>query len=263
MGQPIYQVDAFTDRVFGGNPAGVCPLDAPREAAWMQNVAMEMNLAETAFIDPRGDGWNLRWFTPEVEVDLCGHATLAAAHVLWESGRLPRERAARFHTRSGLLTCIPGDRGIEMDFPATPALPCPAPEHLLEALGVDRVIVARSKFDYLVEIESESQLRQLKPLMPALQQIDARGIIVTARSSSPEFDFVSRFFAPQCGVDEDPATGSSHCALAPWWQTKLGKSEMTGYQASKRGGVVGVKVAGERVILRGRAVTTLRGELVG
>ncbi|MGA2771920.1 MAG: PhzF family phenazine biosynthesis protein [Bryobacteraceae bacterium] len=261
----IVQVDAFTARPFAGNPAAVCVLrEAPPEQ-WMRDVAREMNLSETAFLTPRDGGFNLRWFTPAVEVDLCGHATLASAHVLWEDGHLPAGRQARFHTRSGLL--LAGRRGdwIELDFPAKAGSPAEAPPDLLPALGVQARFVARNQFDYLVEVESEETLRAMTPDFTALRKVPVRGVIVTSRPGRPpgpaEFDFVSRFFAPAAGVDEDPVTGSAHCALGPYWAERLGKSEFTAYQASARGGVVRVRLNGDRVILGGQAVTVMRGEL--
>ena len=262
MGLRITQVDAFTDTPFAGNPAAVCLLPAPRDEGWMQKVAREMNLSETAFLVPQADGYALRWFTPAVEVALCGHATLASAHVLWEDGHLPPGRQARFHTKSGLLT---GDRAgewIELDFPAKREEPAPAPAGLAEALGAAPKYIGRNQFDYLVEVDGEATVRGLKPDQGALAALPVRGVIVTARADSPGYDFVSRFFAPGSGVAEDPVTGSAHCALGPFWQSRLGKRELVAYQASPRGGVVRVRVAGERVILGGKAVTVLRGELL-
>jgi PhzF family phenazine biosynthesis protein len=212
---------------------------------------------------PQTDGYHLRWFTPAVEVDLCGHATVASAHVLWEDGHLPPSVQARFHTRSGLLTAARRDAWIELDFPATAPTPLAAPPRLLEALGARAQYVGKSRFDYFVEIESEEAVRELKPDFTALRDLGLRGVIVTARSSAPEFDFVSRFFAPGAGVDEDPVTGSAHCALGPYWCARLNKPEFTAYQASARGGVVRVLVKGDRVILGGQAVTVMRGELAG
>jgi PhzF family phenazine biosynthesis protein len=232
----------------------------------MQNVAMEMNLAETAFLYPRGDAFHLRWFTPAVEVDLCGHATLAAAHVLWESGRLSSDATARFETRSGLLTARRDGAWIELDFPATP--PASSSEsdanasQLLRALGAFNGKVQLTKFDYFVELQTQRELCDLNPDLQLLKQIPSRGVIVTARSDDVKFEFVSRFFAPQSGIDEDPVTGSAHCALAPYWQDRLGKNPLIGYQASRRGGVVRVNVQGDRVLLGGQAVTTLRGMLL-
>ena len=262
MSHPIYTVDAFTDRPFAGNPAAVCLLDDSRDAAWMQDVAREMNLSETAFLRRRDDGsFDLRWFTPAIEVDLCGHATLASAHVLWEAGRLPPGRPALFHTRSGLLTAERRDGAIEMDFPATPASQVVPPDGLIEALGVRPVSVASNRMDYLVELADEAAVRAVTPDLRALKAVRARGIIVTARSDDARYDFVSRFFAPAAGVDEDPVTGSAHCCLAPFWGARLGKTKLSGYQASARGGTVGVELRGDRVILSGHAVTVMRGEL--
>jgi PhzF family phenazine biosynthesis protein len=261
MSAPLYIVDAFTDRPFAGNPAAVCLLDAPRDEAWMQALGAEMNLSETAFLVPEGDGYRLRWFTPAVEVALCGHATLAGAHVLYETGRLRPAAPARFHTRSGLLIVKQSADGLEMDFPSQPVEACPAPPGLLDALGAEARFVGRNGMDYLVELASEPALRRLTPDFVRLSSVRARGVIVTAAGESSAFDFVSRFFAPQSGVAEDPVTGSAHCALAPYWAAKLGKQDLVGYQASKRGGVVRVGVRGDRVLLRGGAVTVLRGEL--
>ncbi len=262
MGLGIVQVDAFASRPFSGNPAGVCVLPAPRDERWMQDVAAEMNLAETAFLHPENEGYRLRWFTPTVEMALCGHATLASAHVLWEEGRLPADRQARFHTQSGLLTADRRGEWIELDFPATPPAPTVAPPGLAAALRVGTRWIGRSKFDYLVEVDSEDVVRGLKPDLAAVERVDARGIIVTSQATTPGFDFVSRFFAPQSGVPEDPVTGSAHCALAPYWCERLHRTALTGYQASPRGGVVRVRLAGDRVMLGGQAVTVLRGELL-
>jgi PhzF family phenazine biosynthesis protein len=226
----------------------------------MQQVAMEMNLSETAFLAPKGDDFLLRWFTPTTEVDLCGHATLASAHTLWECGALPAEEPARFHTRSGLLTAHRDDQRIRLDFPAKPITACPPADGLLEALGVRGVFVGRNQFDYLVEVGNEEELRQVKPDFARLQGVACRGIIVTARGTSG-YDFVSRFFAPASGVAEDPVTGSAHCALGPFWGIRLGKSELWAYQASPRGGELTVRLVGDRVHLVGQATTVLRGEL--
>jgi len=263
MGIRIVHVDAFTSTPFAGNPAAVCVLPAPRDEGWMQSVAQEMNLSETAFLHLEDDGFRLRWFTPAVEVDLCGHATLASAHVLWEDGHAPAGEEARFRTKSGLLTARRRDGWIELDFPATRAAPAPAPAGLAEALGLQRTPrwVGRSRFDYLIEVDSEDTIRGLKPHFAALERVEARGTIVTSRAATPGYDFVSRFFAPRAGVPEDPVTGSAHCALAPFWSERLKKTEMMAYQASPRGGVVRVSLSGERVKLGGTAVTVLRGEL--
>ena len=263
MGLRITQVDAFTDTPFAGNPAAVCLLPAPRDEGWMQSVAREMNLSETAFLVRAADGYDLRWFTPSVEVALCGHATLASAHVLWEDGHLPPARQARFHTKSGLLTGNRAGEWIELDFPAKREEPAAAPAGLVEALGVTPKYVGKNQFDYLVEIDGEVAVRRLTPNHAALAALPVRGVIVTSRADSPGYDFVSRFFAPGSGVPEDPVTGSAHCALGPYWQSRLGKSDLVAYQASPRGGVVRVRVAGDRVKLGGRAVTVLKGELLG
>jgi PhzF family phenazine biosynthesis protein len=262
MSLKLLQVDAFTRKPFGGNPAAVCFLEEEREAAWMQNVAAEMNLAETAFLVPKEDGYRLRWFTPAVEVDLCGHATLASAHALWETGRLAADAEARFTTKSGLLTCRRAGDAIEMDFPATPVREGPPPKDLLEALGAEPVWIGVTRFDVFCEMDSEQTVRELEPDHRALKSVGVRGVIVTAASGGSPYDFVSRFFAPGSGIDEDPVTGSAHCALAPYWAAKLGRSEMVGYQASPRGGEVGVRFGGSRVTLIGRAVTTMAGELL-
>jgi PhzF family phenazine biosynthesis protein len=258
----LFQIDAFTDQPFRGNPAAVCLLDRERDAAWMQNVAAEMNLSETAFLLPRSDGWSLRWFTPASEVDLCGHATLASAHALWEEKILPEKDTARFHTRSGLLTAKRDGEWIELDFPATRDQKCDAPAALMEALGVTSPrYVGKNKFDYVVEVGSEDEVRSVKPDMRKLRQTDARGVIVTSRASNGKYDFVSRFFAPAVGVDEDPVTGSAHCCLTPYWSQRLGRNELLALQASARGGTLRVRLDGDRVKLGGRAVTVLRGEL--
>ncbi|HEX6100768.1 MAG TPA: PhzF family phenazine biosynthesis protein [Thermoanaerobaculia bacterium] len=254
----LLQVDAFTAQAFRGNPAAVCLLDAERDERWMQDVAAEMNLSETAFLLRRADSdYSLRWFTPEVEVALCGHATLASAHALYEEHGLT---SVRFHTKSGVLTADRTGNAIELDFPAILEERAEPPEGLLSSLGVTApVYVGRNKFDYLVEVASEDEVRALDPDHTQLGRIPVRGVIVTSRSR--EYDFVSRFFAPGSGIAEDPVTGSAHCCLTPYWAPKLGKDAMTAFQASKRGGVVQVRLAGGRVKLGGAAVTVLRGEL--
>jgi PhzF family phenazine biosynthesis protein len=261
VGVKIFQVDAFTDKPFAGNPAAVCILPKPRDETWMQNVAKEMNLSETAFLHGRDDGFDLRWFTPAVEVALCGHATLASDHVLWETGMLKPEEQARFHTRSGLLTAERKGEEIELNFPATPEKPASAPPGLIEALGIVPKYVGKSRYDYLIELESEEAVRNMAPDFARLTALPVRGIIVTSRSTTPGYDFVSRFFAPSAGIDEDPVTGSAHCCLGPFWSKRLGKDEMVAYQASARGGIVHVRLRKDRAYLRGRAVTILRGEL--
>jgi PhzF family phenazine biosynthesis protein len=258
----LLQVDAFTDQPFRGNPAAVVLLDRERDAAWMQDVAAEMNLSETAFLLGRADGFSLRWFTPAIEVDLCGHATLASAHVLWEEALLPILATARFHTRSGVLTADRNADLIELNFPATEAAPAQAPAGLLEALGARAIFVGRNRFDYLVQLETEDEVRSLNPDHRTLKNVPARGIIVTARASGRDYDFVSRFFAPASGIDEDPVTGSSHCTLAPFWSERMQRTEFTAYQASPRGGFLRLRLDGGRVRLAGRAVTVLRGDLI-
>jgi predicted PhzF superfamily epimerase YddE/YHI9 len=272
VSQSFHVVDAFADRPFSGNPAAVYVLDGPADEAWMRLVAREMNLSETAFLHPEpveGEaGYRLRWFTPTVEVDLCGHATLASSHVLWETGRLRPGQPARFITRSGPLAARQidgpgvGQRLIELDFPARPVRPVPAPPELGAALGARVVAGFRFRDDWLVELEDEVAVRSLSPSMAAIAALDARGVVVTARAALPPHDFVSRFFAPAQGLPEDPVTGAAHCMLAPFWTERLGRAGTTlvGYQASERGGVV--RVRGDRVELGGQAVTVSRGELL-
>lgn len=262
MGLPIVQVDAFTDTPFLGNPAAVCVLPGPREEDWMQQVAREMNLSETAFLYQRDDGFDLRWFTPATEVPLCGHATLASAHVLWEAGHLAPEATARFHTRSGLLTATRHDTWISLDFPALPPEEVPAPEALWQALPVTPLWVGKNRAAYLVHVASEDIVRTLQPDFAMLATLPVQGAIVTSRATTAGYDFVSRYFAPRAGINEDPVTGSSHCCLTPFWSQRLGKDHMVAYQASARGGVLRVQMQGGRVILSGQAVTVLRGELV-
>jgi PhzF family phenazine biosynthesis protein len=260
MSVPLFLVDSFTDRPFAGNPAAVCLLPEPRDAAWMQDVASEMNLSETAFLVARDDGYDLRWFTPAVEVDLCGHATLASAHVLWEAGHVPAGQEARFHSRSGLLTARRRDEWIELDFPAFRPEASPAPPQLIKGLRVEPAWAGRSRGYHFVELESEGVLRGLQPDFGLLRELGT-GVIATSRSDDPGFDFVSRFFGPAMGIDEDPVTGSAHCHLGPYWQGRLAKSEFVARQISRRGGVVRVRLEGDRAVLSGQAVTVLRGEL--
>jgi PhzF family phenazine biosynthesis protein len=263
MALPLFLVDAFTDRQFSGNPAAVCLLEQPAAEAWMQQVAAEMNLSETAFLHPEADGYRLRWFTPAAEVDLCGHATLASAHVLWETGRCPPAATLHFHTRSGVLRASRPDQWIELDFPARRAEPCAAPPGLAESLGAPLRFVGNYGLDYLCEVESERVLRGLRPDFERLRTtLPTRGVVVTARPEGDRCDFVSRFFAPAVGVPEDPVTGSSHCALGPFWAERLGKRELLAHQASRRGGTLRVRVADDRVVLGGKAVTVVRGTLL-
>ena len=258
----ITQVDAFTSEPFSGNPAAVCVLPGARDEAWMQNVAKEMNLAETAFLVRRADGsFDLRWFTPAVEVALCGHATLASAHTLWQDGHLPAAETARFHTKSGLLTAAPLGDWIELDFPATPDTAADPPAELAEALGATPQYVGKSRFDYLVELDSERTVTDLEPDHSRLRTLPVRGVMVTSRATTPGWDFVSRFFAPGSGIDEDPVTGSAHCCLTPYWSRKLGRTEFVARQVSPRGGTLRLALEGDRVKLRGQAVTVLTGQL--
>lgn len=260
---PIYHVDAFALGPFTGNPAAVCLLASDGETGWMQKVAEEMNLSETAFLVERGDySFDLRWFTPKAEVDLCGHATLASAHVLWEVGALEPQEEARFHTRSGELRAVRQGGSIQLDFPALPTEPAD-PSPALEAFlaGAKAVAWGRSTFDHVVEFPSADAVRKFRPNLSAIADDDARGVIVTGPGDG-DHDMVSRYFAPGFGIDEDPVTGSAHCALGPYWSQKLGKRSMKAFQASARGGELGVTVRGDRVLLAGRAVTTLRGELL-
>jgi PhzF family phenazine biosynthesis protein len=261
-GQPFVQVDAFTRESFGGNPAAVFLLPAARDEGWMQRVAREMNQADTAFLVPRDDEFDLRWFTPTVEVELCGHATLASAHMLWESGVLPSHATARFRTRSGLLTASRQDDRIWLDLPAAPLRAEPAPAELAEVLGVVPLATWRTPFDILAELPDERAVGALSPDLSRLAAIPTRGVIVTAPADGAGADFVSRFFAPRIGIPEDPVTGSAHCALGPFWGERLGRTALTARQLSPRGGTLWIRLDGDRVHLGGHAVTVLRGELV-
>jgi PhzF family phenazine biosynthesis protein len=258
---PLTQVDAFTASAYGGNPAAVCALSEARPDSWMQQVAQEMNLSETAFFYPEADGYRLRWFTPTVEVDLCGHATLATCHVLWSEGHLSDEQPAKFYTRSGVLTARRLDDWIELNFPANPSHPIAEPEGLADALGAAPQAIVENSLGYLVELESAATVRDLKPNFAALGQFPVHGVIVTSRGDAP-YDFVSRFFAPAIGIDEDPVTGAAHCCLSPYWREKLGKTTFLAHQSSARGGVVKVEDEGNRVRLSGQAVTVFKGELL-
>jgi PhzF family phenazine biosynthesis protein len=262
MAVPIYIVDAFTETPFGGNQAGVCILEKQDEEKWMQSVAQEMGFAETAFLDPSGDGYNLRWFTPTIEVDLCGHATLASAHILWQTGRLKEGKTAKFQTKSGELIAYKKGDTIRMDFPAEPAEEMDAPPTLRLAISKPPVWVGHNRMDMLVQLESAEDVRTLGPSINAIAMLGGRGVIVTAASDTPEYDFVYRFFAPAAGVPEDNATGSAQCALGPFWKERLNKGEMTSFQASPRGAILGVEVKGDRVDICGKAFTMLEGTLL-
>ncbi|GIM45316.1 phenazine biosynthesis protein [Collibacillus ludicampi] len=257
----LYIIDAFTNEPFKGNPAAVCLLEERKGDQWMQNVAMEMNLSETAFLYPLKDGYELRWFTPVKEVDLCGHATLASAHYLWETGIEPKGKELRFLTKSGWLSAKMDEDWIELNFPLEKVEPCKVPEPLEDALGVELLFVGSNRMDVLVEVESERQIRELQPNFTKLATIKARGILVTSRAEEEPFDFVSRCFFPAVGVNEDPVTGSAHCALAPYWQSKLGKNHFLAKQLSVREGILKVQIQEGRVLLAGQAVTVVKGEL--
>jgi PhzF family phenazine biosynthesis protein len=260
----LVQIDAFTDRPFRGNPAAVCVLEEARDEAWMQALAAEMALSETAFLVGRGAKWALRWFTPTTEVALCGHATLASAHHLWESGRSDAD-ALEFETLSGELVARRVEGGIELDLPARPVAEAEPPPGLLSGLKLkpEQVLAtAAGEEDWLVEVTDERTLRALAPDLSRLERIDARGVIVTARGDGEPFDFLSRFFGPAVGVPEDPVTGSAHCTLAPYWAPRLGRSRLRAAQLSQRGGELEVEPRGNRVAICGRAVTVLRIELL-
>lgn len=261
MSTPLLHVDAFAATPFEGNPAAVCLLDGARSAEWMQALASELNLPATVFVVGARDGFGMRWFSPAAELTLCGHGTLAAAHALWETARLSRAERARFVTRSGPLSATARDGWIAIDLPAEVARPASAPVGLLDALGTKARWVGRNRLDYVVEIEDEAAVRALAPDLAALAGIETRGVIVTARASTPAIDFVSRFFAPRVGIPEDSVTGSAHCCLAPLWAARLGTPQLTARQLSPRGGLLRASVEGDRVVLSGRAVTVLRGEL--
>jgi PhzF family phenazine biosynthesis protein len=283
MSVALFHVDAFATEPFTGNPAAVCVLDAPRDEKWMQGVAREMNLSETAFVEcgstapSGGEALPLRWFTPLVEVDLCGHATLAAAHVLWETGAMPRAVPARFATRSGVLTAGWRDGRVELDFPSTPCEPAPLPSEYLAALGIERrteneerrnaeggmlaVFTGMAGPRHVIELASEAEVRAVRPDFRALSSLPGRGLAVTARGDGRPYDFVSRYFAPWVGVDEDPVTGTVHCGLAVYWAARLGKTELLACQASPRGGEILLRLSGSRVVLAGRAVTVAAGRV--
>ncbi len=266
---PIFHIDAFADRPFTGNPAAVCLLTEFLDDGTLQNIAAEFNLAETAFVVCRGEHYDLRWFTPTVEVDLCGHATLASAHALWEFDALPSAAAVKFSTRSGMLEAVRVGAEIRLDFPALPVTPCPTPEGLAKALGVEPVFVGSTPCDYLVQVGSADEVRNLAVDLNTLRRLGLRGVIVTAVADDSETDIISRFFAPGAGIDEDPVTGSAHCALATFWESRLPKKNDAGltqyraFQASRRGGRLRVVLTGDRVHLFGRAITMYRGLFCG
>jgi len=262
----IYQVDAFTRKKFTGNPAAVCilPDGFEPEKTWMQDIAAEMNLSETAFVKTTdscksGGVYSLRWFTPMKEVDLCGHATLAAAHILWEEGFLAKDQPALFETKSGLLEVSLGDDHMTMNFPADDVIPCKEPVSLDMALGCPVISTHKAGQDLLVEVKDEQTISSIMPSYLQLSILSARCIIVTAEGD--HVDFVSRVFCPACGIDEDPVTGSTHCSLTPFWAERLGKTKMQALQISERGGTLTVELLGDRVNISGQAVTIFKGEL--
>ncbi len=258
----LFQVDAFTTKPFTGNPAGICILSETIPDSDMLKIAKELNLPETAFVHKTDSGYNLRWFTPQTEIELCGHATLAAAHILWETGDLAQDERASFDTLSGRLTASKNGTWIDLDFPAEYAKAVAAPVELTEALDVAPRYVGKNRFDYLVELESEAEVRNLKPDFYLLNIVPCRGVIVTSKADTEVYDFVSRFFAPAIGIDEDPVTGSAHCCLGPYWESRLNKSDFVAFQLSERGGVIKVRVKTDRVILSGQAVTVIKGEII-
>ncbi len=258
----IYQVDSFTDVEFHGNPAAICLLSAERPKEWMQSLAAEMNLSETAFLAPANGDWKIRYFTPTIEVPLCGHATLAAAHVLWQEEGIPHDSAINFRSPAGLLPIRWKDGKILMDFPADPCEPYDTPRELQEALGVTVSEAFMSRLGYVfILLELEAEIRAVTPDFRRLRELGTPAVCVTAKADAEEADFVSRFFAPNHGIDEDPVTGSAHCGLALIWGEKLGKETLSAQQLSRRGGSVGIHLRGDRVDVSGQAVTVLRGEL--
>lgn len=261
MSIPFFQIDAFTNKPFGGNSAAVCLLPTPGEEKWMQNVAAEMNLSETAFLHPQKEGYSLRWFTPTTEVDLCGHATLAATQALFEQGLMRDQEPVQFFTKSGCLTAIKKKDIIELNFPIEPAKPITPPSYLLEALGVNAIFVGKNRFDYLIEVATVGDVQNLKPDFNQLKNLQLRGVMITAKSDSSQCDFVSRFFAPGAGINEDPVTGSAHCCLGPYWSSKLGKTEMVAHQISQRKGELFLRLSDNRIFISGQAITILQGEL--
>lgn len=258
----IYQVDSFTDQPFAGNPAGVCILSEAAEEEWMQFVAREMNLSETAFLHGQKDEYQLRWFTPATEVDLCGHATLASAHILWETGQSSRNAEVSFHTKSGMLKAYWDNPWIRLDFPSEAAEMVKTPDELSSILGAVPRYTGLNRLGYLAVFDEESIIRQMEPDFTRLKKSSPGVVMVTAPGESQEFDFVSRFFAPALGIDEDPVTGSAHCCLGPYWSEKLGETSLMAYQASERGGTVSVIVQDDRVILGGQAVTVMKIEMI-
>jgi len=260
----IYQVDAFTNKRFAGNPAAVCILKEAADETWMQQLANEMNLSETAFLYKEGGLYKLRWFTPVEEVDLCGHATLASAHILWERGYEPENAPIQFDTKSGLLGAEKDGEWIEMDFPAQPPKEIPMPQTMFQALGIERGILymGQNVSDYIVELDSEEVVRNMRPDFSLIARFPCRGLIVTSKSDEEGIDFVSRFFAPLFGINEDPVTGSAHSCLTPYWAKRLNKNDFFARQLSTRGGFLRLKLRTNRVKIGGQAITTMIGKLV-
>lgn len=258
----IYMVNAFTDKPFSGNPACICFLTEPATDQWMQEVAYEMRTSETAFLLEQADGFSLRWFTPQTEVDLCGHATLASAHILWETGRLEKSKEAKFFTKSGLVIANHVDDLIEMGFPILYHQPADFNPELLAAFNITPDYVGTFDQKLLMVVDGEEIVRNLNPDFNILRCFRERGIAITSAADSPDYDFISRYFAPWVGVDEDPVTGSSHCCLGPFWSKRMKKSELIAYQASPRGGSLRLKVDKQQVLIGGKAVTIYEGKLL-
>lgn len=262
MTHTLFQVDAFTEEPFRGNPAGVCLLKAPESDQWMQALAAEMNLSETAYLLPEGEGWRLRWFTPTTEVDLCGHATLASARVLFERHPEMRDDPVKFFTRSGELSARWIDGSVELNFPAMSFEPITVIAKLPAILGFQPIGAVYSGDYYLFEALDEVLIHKVHPNIRSLETLPMPEVIITAKSEDPDIDFVSRFFAPQLGVDEDPVTGSAHCLLAPYWAKKLGKNELLAYQASARGGYLDLRLVGDRVFIKGESKIIFEADLL-
>jgi len=255
-------VNAFADKPFCGNPAAVCIVENDLSENKMQRIATEFNFSETAFIEKKNDHFRLRWFSPRMEVDLCGHATLAGAHILWEQNIINNKSIISFNTNSGILSIKKTEDRIVMDFPSEDAVKTECPEEIIRSLKIKPLFSGKNRFDYIVEVGSEELVRTIKPDFGILAGLNTRGIIVTSDSESGDYDFVSRFFAPNAGIPEDPVTGSAHCCLGPYWSRKLNKTKLTGYQASERGGTVYVDIKEGRVLLGGNAVTFSSGKLI-
>ncbi|MEO8665225.1 MAG: PhzF family phenazine biosynthesis protein [Ignavibacteria bacterium] len=261
--EKIFTVDAFTDKKFSGNPAGVCLLNENKDDGWLLNVAAEMNLSETAFVKKIDEGFSLRWFTPKVEVELCGHATLASSHILWQEKILKPDEEAVFHTEyKGILTAKKNGDEIVLNFPINPPSKSADNPDLEKALGVKPVYLGMTDHHFLVELYSDDEVKKVDPDFSLLKKLPKFGTIITAKSNNKNYDFISRFFAPSKGINEDPVTGSAHCVLAPFWSERLGKRSMKAFQASERGGSMTVTIEGDRVLLSGKAITILKGELV-